>query len=133
MLKYFLAAIIGLGLLCVAPQVSAIDLGSGLTKNAADKAGYGAANETTLAETIGYVIKVILSVTGIIFTALMVYAGFLWMTAKGDESKVEKAQETIKAAIIGLVITLGAYSVTEFVVPKVLEKMNGSQPVPGNK
>jgi TRAP-type C4-dicarboxylate transport system permease small subunit len=79
-----------------------------------------------LAENIGSAVRVVLSLTGIIFTGLMVYAGFLWMTAKGDESKVEKAQEIIKAAIIGWVVTVGAYSITDFVVPAILSRLGGN-------
>ena len=104
----------------------ALGLGSGVTKTAAGKAGYGAATDTTLAENIGSAVRLVLSLTGIIFTGLMVYAGFLWMTAKGDEAKVEKAQEIIKAAIIGWVVTVAAYSITDFVVPAILSRLGGS-------
>lgn len=129
-MKYLFTLFIAAIIFLTPINALAINLGSDLAGKAAGTAGYGAATETTLAENIGNVIKIILSLTGVIFTGLMVYAGFLWMTAKGEESKVESAQEIIKAAIIGLVITLGAYSVTEFVVPKVLERLNGSTQTP---
>lgn len=103
-------------------SVAAVDLGGGYLESARDKAGYSQANEFTFAQTLGSIVQVALSFVGIIFLTLMVYAGFLWMTAKGDESKVDKAKEIIKAAIIGLVITLGAYSITAFVVPRVVEQ-----------
>ena len=53
------------------------------------------------------------------------------MTARGDESKVEKAISTMRQAIIGLVITVGAYSITQFVVPRIVERTadNGGQTV----
>lgn len=113
--------------LAVPATVGALDLGSGRAQNAAVKAGYsGQTNETTLAENIGAAVRIVLSLTGIIFTGLMVYAGFLWMTAKGDESKVEKSQEIIKAAVIGWVVTVGAYSITDFVVPAILSRLGGN-------
>ncbi len=124
--KLFLGVVAAVYLVLPA-AVGALDLGSGRAQNAAVKAGYsGATNETTLAENIGSAVRVVLSLTGIIFTGLMVYAGFLWMTAKGDEAKVEKAQEIIKAAIIGWVITVGAYAITDFVVPAILSRLGGS-------
>jgi hypothetical protein len=49
-----------------------------------------------------------------------VYAGILWMTARGEDSQVQKAQTIVKAAVIGLVLTMSAYSVTAFVLPAVL-------------
>lgn len=113
--------------LVVPSTVGALDLGSGRAQSAAVKAGYsGQTNETTLAENIGSAVRIVLSLTGIIFTGLMVYAGFLWMTAKGDEAKVEKSQEIIKAAVIGWVVTVGAYSITDFVVPAILSRLGGS-------
>jgi len=106
----------------VSTPVLALDFGNQYTKNAADQAGFGKADETTLSKTIGGVIKAALSLVGTIFLVLTVYAGFLWMTAAGDESKVEKAQNILRSAIIGLIIALGAYGITNFVVNKVVEK-----------
>ena len=66
-------------------------------------------------EIMARVIQIILSVVGITFTALIVMAGYNIFTSAGDESKVEKAKNTIKACVIGLAITLGAYSLTTFI------------------
>jgi hypothetical protein len=41
------------------------------------------------------------------------------MTARGDEEPITKAKDIIKAAIIGLVITVAAYSVTAFITGKL--------------
>lgn len=101
----------------------ALDLGTQYTQNAAAQAGFDKdTTATTLSENIGNIIKVALSLVGTIFLALTVYAGFLWMTAQGDESKVEKAQNIIRAAVIGLIIALSAYGITKFVVNQVVEK-----------
>lgn len=126
-IKKLFLGIVASAYLIIPLSVSALDLGGARAKNAAVSAGYSSAtNETTLAENIGSAVRVVLSLTGIIFTGLMVYAGFLWMTAKGDESKVEKAQEIIKAAIIGWIVTVGAYSITDFVVPAILSRLGGN-------
>jgi len=61
------------------------------------------------------VIQGFLSILGIIFVILIIYAGFNWMTASGDEQKVTKAKDTITKAVIGLVIIVAAYSITYFV------------------
>lgn len=127
MKKLFLFLIAFFSIAVVLPSaVFAIDLGGDLVGEAAVRGGYsGRTNETTLAETVGQVIKAVLSLVGIIFTALMVYAGFLWMTARGDEGMVEKSKHVLSAAIIGLIITLGSYSITAFILPRVLEKTTG--------
>jgi len=87
---------------------------------AGDKAGYGtAAGESGILTTIGLIINIALSVLGVVFLVLIVYAGYLWMTAGGDESNVEKAKQTIGRAVIGLVIVVCAYAIANFVVPQI--------------
>ena len=56
---------------------------------------------------------------GIIFLVLIILAGFNWMTAQGDEAKVKSAKDTIRAAIIGLLIVVAAYSITYFVFERL--------------
>jgi hypothetical protein len=45
----------------------------------------------------------------------MVFAGFKWMMAQGNEDQIKKSLETIKAAAIGLNIVLSAYAITYFI------------------
>ncbi len=85
------------------------------------QAGYVQATETTLAENIGRIITVLFSILGVLFTVLIVYAGYLWMTARGEDEQVAKAKNIIGRAVIGLIILMAAYSITRFVVPRVLE------------
>jgi cytochrome bd-type quinol oxidase subunit 2 len=67
------------------------------------------------------VIKGFLGLLGIIFLVLMLYAGYNWMIARGDEARVEKAKDTIQRALIGIIITIAAYAITSFVF-NALEK-----------
>ncbi len=109
--------------LWLVPVAFAQNLGLDKARTAAGSAGYNQyTTETTFAETLGTVVKAALSFVGVIFLILMVYAGYLWMTARGDEGKVDKATDIIRAAIIGFIITMGAYSITAFVVPAILER-----------
>ena len=68
---------------------------------------------------IGGVIKGFLGLLGIIFLVLMVYAGYLWMTAQGNEEQVTKAKKMITNSIIGIIIIMAAYAITQFVVNAV--------------
>lgn len=68
---------------------------------------------------IGYLIKILLGILGVVFVILMVYAGFIWMTARGDEKMVTKAKDTIQRAIIGLIITISAYAITTFIFSRI--------------
>lgn len=71
--------------------------------------------DTAVSAMAGKVVKVVLGMTGTIFLVLTVYAGILWMTAQGKDEQVEKATGIIKMAVIGLIITLSAYSITAFI------------------
>ncbi len=90
-----------------------------LGKTGLGPADVGAAG-STLPIVVGNIIRVFLSLLGIIFVVLIVYAGFLWMTAAGESEKVDKAKGIIKSAIIGLIITVMAYAITSYVIVAVL-------------
>ncbi|MFH1711859.1 MAG: MMCAP2_0565 family pilin-like conjugal transfer protein [Patescibacteria group bacterium] len=76
-------------------------------------AGFGT---TTLPQLIGTLISAVLGFLGIILLVIILYAGFLWMTAGGNDEQVKKAKKWMINGIIGLVITLGAYAVSQFVI-----------------
>lgn len=68
---------------------------------------------------IGAVIQALLGLIGLIFLVLMLYAGYNWMIARGEEEKVEKAKDTITRAIVGLIIVVGAYAIWAFVFARL--------------
>jgi hypothetical protein len=74
-------------------------------------AGYASSTNTSLAAIAGTIVSTLLSLLGVIFIILIVYAGIIWMTAQGEEAKVEKAQKILKNAIIGLILTVSAYAI----------------------
>lgn len=51
---------------------------------------------------------------GTITLILMLVAGFLWLTAAGEEEKIKKAKDIIGGATIGLVIVLGSYGLAQY-------------------
>jgi hypothetical protein len=104
-------------------QVHAASLGDAFNKSALnDVAGNNYNTDTTLNETIGIIIQSLLGFLGVIFMGLIIYAGMLWMTAEGDEAKVEKAQKIMRNAIIGLIITVSAYAISFFVINAISAK-----------
>ncbi len=68
---------------------------------------------------VAQIIKVILGILGILFVAIIVYAGIVYMLSQGNEEKVGKAIGLIKTGIIGLIIILAAYSIAVFVTNKI--------------
>lgn len=74
-----------------------------------------------LPSVIGNIIKIVLSLLGIIFLVLVIYGGFKWMFAGGDSGEVTEAREIIVHAIIGLIIIASAYTITSFVLDRLSE------------
>lgn len=95
---------------------------SNVLNRVACKAGFTAdlasenTSDTAIAQTIGRLINVALGFAGAVFLILIIYAGFIWGTARGNESHVEEAQDLIKDSVIGLIILFGAFSISRFVL-----------------
>ena len=70
----------------------------------------------SLANYLGGVIKIILGLLGMVFLGMILFAGFKWFTAAGDEKKVADAISMINQALFGLAIVIGAYVITKTVV-----------------
>ncbi|EKD47515.1 MAG: hypothetical protein ACD_66C00025G0001 [uncultured bacterium] len=73
----------------------------------------------SLEDTLGSLIGIFLSILGIVLLLLVIYAGFLWMTAQGDAEQTKKARDIMINAVIGLIITLAAYAISDFVITKL--------------
>ena len=75
----------------------------------------GVAGTTEVADVslvIGDTIGIALSFLGVFFLLFTLYAGYLWMTAQGDEEKVSKAQKILRGTAAGLLIVVAAYAIS---------------------
>ncbi len=82
------------------------------TAQVAEAAGFLSGS---LLDIIGRLIKVFLGLLGIIALFLTLYAGYLWMTAGGDDKKVDEAKTILRNAVIGLLIIMSAYAIVSFI------------------
>lgn len=114
MRKYIASAVAGLLSL---PAIVNAQLGStdtGLTQTA--DGVYATTGDSSIGTYVGERILVpALSLVGVIFLVLMVYAGFLWMTAGGKPDNVQKAKDLMIRAVIGIIIISAAYAITDFI------------------
>jgi ABC-type amino acid transport system permease subunit len=72
---------------------------------------------------VGSVISPILGFIGLLFFLLIIYAGFNWMTAGGNDEKVKKSIDLIMQAVVGLVIVASAYLITKFVGDAIISNL----------
>lgn len=88
--------------------------GQDFTQQFTDAAGIQ--SDAELPTIIGNIVYIILSFLGIVAVLIILLGGFKWMTAAGDDSKVEKAKKLIYSGIIGLVIIFAAFAIAVFVL-----------------
>ncbi len=62
------------------------------------------------------IINVVLGVLGVVAVAVVIYGGFLFLTAQGDPGRIKKGKDSITWGIIGLVIALLSWSIINFVL-----------------
>ncbi len=131
MKKIYWSLLLCLALLVATPVAAAPNIGfeaGGLAQKIGGNAGYDtSAGETALSTTIGKIIRALLSLSGTLFLALTVYGGVRWMSSQGEEAEIEKGKEIIKAALIGLTISMAAYAITIFVVDKITQSTVANQ------
>lgn len=111
----------GLAAMTLLPAVStvhAIDIKQGL-ENVNSDGNLGSSDPDQLTKTVGSLISTFLGVLGIIFLVLVIYAGFTWMTAAGDEKKIASAKNILISAVVGLVVLLSAYAISSFVIDQL--------------
>ena len=73
----------------------------------------------TLEDVLQVVVNVsilVLGLSGTIMLLMFLWGGFTWLTANGNRTRIESGTKTMTGAVIGLVITFGAYSAVTFVV-----------------
>ncbi len=89
-----------------------------------ERAGFGT-TVRTLPEIVGNIINIVLSFLGVLLLVYLIYAGFLWMTSGGDSKKADSAQQYIKNAVIGLVIILASFAISNFVITNLANIQTG--------
>jgi hypothetical protein len=108
------------GMLASVPVVAFAQLNPGNTGLSAAAAGSGltggCSSADCIATVVGRIINVVIGFLGIVLLCLFLYAGFLWMTAQGDEKQVTKAKAILLQAIVGYFIIGTAYALTTFVL-----------------
>jgi hypothetical protein len=70
------------------------------------------------------IIQIFLGLLGTIALGLIIYAGFLWMTAAGNEEKIDQAKKILVSAVIGLAIILSAFGIATFILNSLLGAVN---------
>jgi len=71
-------------------------------------------------EIIAKLVNIALGLLGIVFFLLLLFAGWKWMTARGDTGKTEEATKLITQAVVGLIIILSAKAISTFAIEQLV-------------
>ena len=110
----------------MAPLVALGQVGSQQDDTIASSFGLG--SNTDIRTSIINIVQYILGFLGLIAVLIVLYGGFQWMTAAGNEERVTSARATLTAGLIGLVIILAAYALAQFVIDQVNKNVTGLVP-----
>lgn len=81
-------------------------------------------NTTDLMSTISTIISVVLGIVGLVAVVMMILGGIGFVTSQGEAGKVAKAKNTILYGLVGLVISLLAFAIVNFVLSGVFKTAN---------
>ncbi len=95
-----------LGFLAASPVLAQVNTSIEIT-------GYGTA---TPEDIVINLINWVLGILALIAVILVLIGGFRWMTAAGNEEKVDGAKKLLIAAVIGLVIIMAAWGISLYAI-----------------
>ncbi|MFH1145693.1 MAG: hypothetical protein V1707_01885 [bacterium] len=81
-----------------------------------------------LIEYIIRLVKIALSVLGLIFLIQTMYSGFIWMFDRGNAKAMEAAQGRLKTAVLGLAIVVFSYALTVWLSQTIQTAVTGINP-----
>ena len=73
-------------------------------------------NEGDLQQTVKSILNTVYLWVGIIAVVVIIIGGFKYTMSQGDAAKVKSAKDTILYAIIGLIVALAAFAITNFIL-----------------
>lgn len=118
-IKLFVAAfaVMAFGALAVIPagSVAALDpLADVCTTDPSNQVCQSQSDDAN--DLIGTLVNTLLFIVGALSTVMIIVGGIFYATSNGDAGKVAKAKNTIMYSVVGLVVSLLAYAIVNWVV-----------------
>lgn len=80
----------------------------------------GCHTTVTLPDAYTSILNTVLAVTGVISVIVIIISGIMITTSQGDPTKVKKARSSIVYALIGLAVSLLAFTIVNFVLDNAI-------------
>ena len=72
--------------------------------------------EKSLMSNVSMLINVFASVMGFLAIGMIIYGGFMLLTAQGDPAKIKRGKDVVTYSIIGVILVMLAYAIVNFVM-----------------
>ena len=86
----------------------------------------GGGDEQDMFAAVSNVLNTVYFWVGIIAVIVIIISGVFYMTSQGDPGKIKRAKDALKFSIIGLVIVLLAFAITNFIIRAIIGDTTGS-------
>lgn len=91
----------------------------------------GNLNDTGLGTTdpvviVAQVVNVFLRLLGLLSVLFMLYGGWIWIWARGNDEEITRAKDIIRGSIIGLIVILSSYGIMQWVFYYLTEITNAA-------
>ncbi len=119
----FIFLILGLGLIINLANIGLISnrtVSAGILGDQASQSAQVKDDEKSFEDLLKIAINTMLYVVGSLSIIMVIYGGIRYSASNGDPGKVAEAKKTISYALIGLVISLLAWTIINFVVIKMI-------------
>lgn len=79
----------------------------------------GGGSDEELMTTVNRVINIVIGIVAIVAVVVMIIGGVYFIISQGDSAKITRARNTILYGLVGLVVSLLAFAIVNFVLSSV--------------
>ena len=62
------------------------------------------------------VLNIVYTLAGVVCVIVLIISGYLFVTARGDAAQMKRAKDSIRSAVIGIVVVAVAFTLTQFIL-----------------
>lgn len=111
--------LMGISLLMPAAAVAATTQTEAKNQVCAGIGGCDNSGQRSVSDVVKLVVNILSTIVAVAAVLVIVFAGFRYVIAMGDSSKIASAKDTIVFALVGLIVAAMAQVIVRFVLNKI--------------
>lgn len=127
--RYFFSAVIAFVVVTAAILLPVATFAQGANDfGLSETQGQTVLQTQSLPVTVARIIQAALGLLGVVAVVIVLYGGFVYMTAGGNDEKVMQARKILVNGGVGLILILSSFGIARFVLNKLTEATQGGGP-----